>query len=138
MTLSAKEQFRQALAAATVEGEPDTGVYEFEGVVVITIPPENQIPFDLAEDEVYIVGLKSRAQQTEHRHGSRALALLGTLADHLNIALTLNVLPIGAGAPPREKLFEFYGKQGFVLISGEGSFMRREPRGAAPSLDQAA
>lgn len=136
MTLSAKEQFIKALAAATVEEIPDAGLYCFENVVCIAIPSEDQIPFDLADDEIYIVGLTSHAQRTEQRNGSRAMAFLGQLADQFNIALTLNALPIGKDVPSQEKLYEFYGKQGFERVEGEGSFMRREPRG--PALDNRA
>lgn len=136
MTLSAKEQFIKALAAVAPEEVPDTGLYCFEDVVCIALASDVQIPYALEDDEVYIVGVTSHAQRTEQRHGSRAMEMLGRIADQFNVTLMLDAVPVGADAPTPEKLREFYSKQGFVQIEKGRPFMYREPQG--PALDQVA
>lgn len=132
MMFSPKQEFLRAVAAADIGGRPDLGFYCFEGIVDIAIPPISMVPFEIPEDEIYILGLFSREQATEQRHGSRAMAFLGKLADEFQLSLTLNPLGIGPGAPPREKLFEFYRKQGFEPVEGDGGFMRRKPQDSSP------
>lgn len=119
---TAKEQFLDAVS----QYSPNNSFMLRIGKASVMINDGSNTPFDLNDNQVYIQDV--RADEPGEGEGTRALKIMGGLADMFNIEILADIVGSSQGQPYElARAQRFYQKNGYVAHPSDPRVMVRGP-----------